>query len=254
MRARPERAAVAMDPSSALSGGDRAWFLKGVRDVLALPAWIVGLTMVGIGGLAREAGFSAGVAMLSTLLIWAGPGQVLFFGMAAQGAAWPTIALSISLSSVRFLPMTIAILPLVRRPGQGPMSQVLAAHFVAVTVWSEGLRRLPRLPREGRAGYFFGFALGCIGLSVALTGLGHALAGALPKPLAAALLFISPVFFTVSLAGGARVPTDWLALGLGFALAPVFAAMIGGGFDLMAVGLVGGTLAYGVGRLIGRRR
>ena len=92
--------------------------------------------------------------MLSTLLIWAGPAQVLFYGGIAAGMAMPAIAVAISISSIRFLPMTMAILPMIRRPGHGLPLQILAAHYMAVTVWSENLRRLPSVPRSGADGVF----------------------------------------------------------------------------------------------------
>jgi hypothetical protein len=61
-------------------------------------------------------------------------------------------------------------------------------------------------------------------------------------------LFTTPMFFTASLAAGCRVPADWTALGLGFALAPVATFLLGSDFDLLATGVVGGTVAYGVQR------
>ena len=42
---------------------------------------------------------------------------------------------------------------------------------------------------------------------------------------------------------------DWLAIGLGFALQPLMQAQLGDGLDLLGVGVVGGTLAFLVGRL-----
>jgi predicted branched-subunit amino acid permease len=224
-------------------------YRRGLRDALALPAWVVGFSLLGVGSLARDAGFPAGAAVLSTLLIWAGPAQAILFASVAAGMNLPAIALAISLSSIRFLPMTMAILPMLRRPGQGAATQLAAAHLVAVTTWVEGLRRLPGIAPEERVSYFFGLASGCIGLSLVTTYLGHVLAGTLPLPLAAGLLFLTPVFFSVSLVAGARVPADWAAIALGLVLAPVFHALLGKDLDLLAAGLVGGTAAYGIGRL-----
>src|SRR3954451_7579808 len=112
--------------------------LRGVRDALALPAWVVGLSLFAVGSLAGEAGFPAGGAVLSTLLIWAGPAQVIFFGGLSAGTALPAIALAVALSSIRLLPMTMSILPLLRERARGTVLQILVAHYVAVTVWVEG--------------------------------------------------------------------------------------------------------------------
>jgi predicted branched-subunit amino acid permease len=230
-----------------LRTGEPVW--RGARDALSLPAWVVGCSLVGIGSLARDAGFPAGAAVISTLFIWASPGQAIFFVAFAAGTSPPAVALAICLSSIRFLPMTLAILPLVRRPGQGIFTLIAVAHFVAITTWVEGLRRLPSMPVHDRLPYFLGFALACIGVSAAATYLGYFLVGALPLALTAGLLFLPPVFFSVSLVAGARSVGDWVAVLLGFALAPTFNALLGKNFDLLAAGLAGGTVAYLADRL-----
>jgi predicted branched-subunit amino acid permease len=225
-------------------------FLRGALDALLLPAWVVGFALVGVGSLAHDVGHPVGAAMLSTLLIWAAPAQVIFYGGLAGGSALPVIAIAVCLSSIRFLPMTMAILPLLRRPGQGIWMQFLIAHYVAVTVWVEGLRRLPQIAEPQRLPYYFGFANACILTSAMMTGVGYYLSAALALPFVAGLLFLTPVFFTLSLMAGARSRLDWSALALGAILAPAFGYLAGKDFDLLLTGLVGGTIAY----LIGRRR
>jgi hypothetical protein len=144
--------------------------------------------------------------------------------------------------------MTGAILRRMGRPGQGAAMQAWLAHYVAITVWSESLRRLPALPEERRVPYYLGFANACIGLSAVSTGMGYYALGVVPGPVAAGLLFLSPVFFLVSIVAGARHVADALAIGLGFALAPLFDRLVGGGFDLILAGLVGGGAAFAIRR------
>jgi predicted branched-subunit amino acid permease len=230
----------------------RTLFFHGVRDALAFPAWVVGFSLLGVGSIARDVGYPAGAAVLSTVLVWAGPAQVILFGGLAAGTAPLALAIAVCLSSIRFLPMTMAIMPLLRRPGQHLGAQILAAHYVSVTTWVEGLRRLPAKPSEERLPYYLGFTNACLGLSALTTYAGYYLVGALPVPLAAALLFLTPIFFTLSLAAGAKAAVDWTAILLGFGLAPVFSALVGRDFDLLGTGLVGGTAAYLIGKL-GRR-
>ena len=224
------------------------WFARGAFDALSFPAWTVSFALVGVGSIARDVGQPLGSAVLSTLLVWAGPAQVIFYGGLGSGMAPLAIGAAVCFSSIRFLPMTMSILPLIRRPTDSLLWQMFLAHYVAVTVWSEGLRRLPGVPFEGRQPYYLGFANACVWLAALGTGLGYFLVGALPGPLSAALLFLTPIFFTLSVAGGARRVADWLAIFLGFALQPVFVALVGESFDLLAVGLVGGTLAFLVAR------
>lgn len=233
------------------------WFgvaAAGVGDALLLPAWVVGLALVGVGSLARDVGYPVEVAVLSTMLVWAGPSQVIFFASIATGAAWSAIALSVGFASLRFLPMTVALLPLLRRPGQGVGMQLVLAHYVAVTAWTEGLRRLPPMPQERRVAYYLGFANACMLVSSAGTFVGYYLVGALPTPLAAGLLCLTPIFFLVSLCAGARHLADGLAVGLGLILSPVMGFLIGGSFDLVIGGLIGGSAAFAVSRMRRRSR
>lgn len=232
---------------------ERSHAAFGIRAALTLPAWIVGASFLGVGSLAREAGFPLGAAMLSTLVIWAAPAQLILFGGLAGGGLVAATAFAVGLSAIRLLPMTLAFLPLVTRPGQPAWVRALAAHCIAATTWIEAMRRLPEMDRDGRLPFFFGFALTCLTMSVSATGLGYLLVGALPLPLAAGLLALTPIYFTISLAAGARLPADWLAVGLGLGLAPIGQALVGRDFDLLATGLVGGTAAYLVGRLHRRR-
>jgi predicted branched-subunit amino acid permease len=222
---------------------------RGIRDALTLPAWVVGFSVLGIGSLAQDVGHPAGAAILSTVLIWASPAQAILYGGLAAGTSLPALAIAVCFSSIRFLPMTIAILPLLRRPRQRLVTQLFAAHYVAVTVWVESLRRLPALDPEERLPYYFGFANATIGVSALLTGLGHYLADAVPGAIGAGLLFLTPLFFTISLTAGANRVVDRAAVVLGFLLAPITTAAAGKEFDLLVAGLVGGTVAYLIGRL-----
>jgi predicted branched-subunit amino acid permease len=237
------------DPLPSTPPTTRRLFLRGVRDALVLPAWVVGLSLFAVGSLAGETGVPAGAAVLSTLLIWAGPAQVIFFAGIASGAALPGIALAVGLSSIRLLPMTMSILPMLRERAKDAPSQILIAHYVTVTVWVEALRRLPPMPPEERLPYYLGFANACLGTCAVTTYLGYTIVGALPLPLAAGLLFLTPTFFTLSLTAGARGASDWLAIAAGFVLAPLSTALVGKDVDLLLTGVVGGTAAYFFGRL-----
>jgi predicted branched-subunit amino acid permease len=228
------------------------WAFEGLRQALTGPAFFVAIAMIGVGGLARGAGFPFGAAVASTFLIWAGPAQVLFFGAIAAGTALPAIALSICLSSIRLMPMCLSVLPMLHTQRTRLPTLLAASHFVAVTVWVESLRRLPDIPRDARLAFFFGFAATCITTTAAFTGGGYFLLTALPAPFAAGLLFLTPVYFLSTIVRSARVATDWFALLFGLALAPISQALIGGGFDLLALGLVGGTFAYFAGRALDR--
>lgn len=232
------------DPSSSQSHDRRVPFFNGVKDALRLPAWVVAAALIGVGPLAQAVGHSMGAAMASTVFVWAGPAQVLFYGGLGSGMAYPALAFVIGLSSMRFLPMTMTIMQMLRRPKQSILTQFAIAHFVTVTVWAECLRRLPDMREDERVSYFFGFGITCLVLSTFSTAFGYVLAGTVPTPFAAGLLFLTPVFFTCSICAGARDFPDWLAIGLGAVMEPVALHLAGPEFDLLVTGLVGGTLAF----------
>ena len=228
-------------------------FVWGLGRALALPAWIVGFSLLGVGSLARDAGHPIGAAVLSTVLIWAAPAQLILYGTLASGGLLVAAALAVALSAIRLLPMTLSIWPYLRRPGQPLWLQLLMAHFVAATSWIDATRHLPGMEAERRVPYYLGFASACMAVSATMTALGFLLVSTLPGPLAAGLLCLTPLYFMISLVGSARDATDWLAIGLGIGLVPVAQLTIGKDFDLLATGLVGGTAAYLLGRILPRR-
>jgi predicted branched-subunit amino acid permease len=179
---------------------------------------------------------------------------MVMFGAIAAGAALPTVAVAVSLSSVRFLPMCVALLPMLRRPDTPTWLLLLVSHYVAITAWVHSMRVLPDMPVEERIPYFLGFANTVLIAATIATGAGYYLIGQLPTAFAAGLLLTSPLFFLVNMVASARQAVDWLALGLGFGLAPFAIAFVPAGFDLLFDGLVGGTLAYLIHRVLRARR
>jgi predicted branched-subunit amino acid permease len=229
-------------------------FWAGVKAAAGLPAFMLMCALVGVGGLCRDIGYPIGAGIASTFLIWAGPAQVVLFGSLAAGVALPAIAIAISLSSIRFLPMCMAILPLMRRNNTPTWLLLVISHYVAVTSWVEGMRRLPTMPREARIPFYLGFSNTVMFAAAFATGAGYYLIAELPPALAAGLLFTTPIYFTVALVAGARELMDWLALGLGFAGAPVAAHFAPPGFDLLILGVGMGTLAYTAQRVVRARK
>jgi hypothetical protein len=134
-------------------------FRAGVRQAAGLPSLVLMASLIGVGGLTRDIGYPMWAGVLSTMLLWAGPAQVLLFGSLAAGASLPAIAVAVSLSSIRFFPMVVSLLPLLRGPAVGTGKLLIAAHFVAVTAWTEGRRLLPGLPVEQRYPFFIGFSI-----------------------------------------------------------------------------------------------
>jgi predicted branched-subunit amino acid permease len=229
------------------------WYGRGIKAGLrSVQCYVLFASYVGFGGLVHDVGFPLGAAVLSTVLIWALPAQLLLVGGFAAGTAAPAIALAVGLSSVRLLPLVVSILPYLRRRGGGRGPLFVMAHYVAVTLWVEGIRQLPGVPAAGRRPFFVGFATVAHGGAIVGTVVGFALAGTLPHALATGLLFLTPIAFLLALTRNARDLVDRLSLAFGLALAPVM-AHYAGTLDLLWTGLVGGTAAFAVHRFVRRR-
>jgi predicted branched-subunit amino acid permease len=216
-------------------------------------ALVVTGTYVGIGALGHEFGFSAGWVVATSLLIWAAPAQVILISVLGAGAALIEVALAVTLSSVRLLPMVVALLPIIKTERTRTRDLILPAHFTAISMWVEALRLLPQVPRENRIAYCNGIGAGFVAIAMTATAAGYYLAGGSPLPLAAMLLFLTPMSFMTSVIRNSRFLVDRLAFGLGFAVGPL---MIWGKVDLALLwtGLIGGTLAYTVSRLYAARK
>ena len=228
----------------------RAWVLRGARAAIGVPGIVLFGSFVGFGAMTHDFGWPIWIAALSTALIWAAPAQLVLAGALASGAGLAAACLAVTVSGVRLLPMVVSILPVLRAERTSLGIRLVAAHFVAVTAWFEGLRLVPTLPRAARMPFFLGLASLLMGGSIVATAVGHSLAGLLPTPLAIGLLGLTPLYFLLSLERGAHTFGERLALVFGLALSPL-AGSIAPRFDLLITGVVGGTAAFAIARMSG---
>jgi len=239
-------------PSATLPYG--SGFLGGARaGATSIFALVLLASYLSIGALAHDFGFPLAWAVLTTVLIWAAPAQVILISALGAGAAPLEVALAIGLSSMRLLPMVVALLPIVKTPATRTRDVVVPAHLTAISMWIEALRLLPKVPRGERIAFANGLGLCFLAVAAAATALGYHLAQGLPTLMVAALLFVSPMSFLLSAIRNARVSADRVALLVGLVLAPLL-AWGGVGLDLMWTGLIGGLAAYAVQRLRGAAR
>jgi predicted branched-subunit amino acid permease len=207
---------------------------------------------IGLGALAHEVGFSFWWMALCTMLIWAAPAQVILVSTLTTASLWE-VALAVTLSSIRFLPMVAAILPVMRRPGVRQCDLLLPMHVTAISVWVEGMRLLPLMAPERRIAFYNGLGVGLMSGAVVGGAVGFVLAAKLPPLLSAALLFFTPMAILMSSARNSRTLLDGLAFALGLVVGPIVAAQQIG-LDLMWTGLIAGTIAYVVHRIREARR
>lgn len=239
-----------VDHEDHASGVSRlGYFLRGLRGSLSVPGLVLAVTFVGFGGLLHDLGFPIVAGLLSTVLVWALPAQVILVGGLSAGTALPAVAVAVCLSGVRLMPMVVALMPLIRGRRTSLATELFCAHFIAVTLWVEGFRLLPKVPLDGRPAYTIGLGCGLIGISTSGNLAGYFLTNTLPGPLSVALLLLTPISFSILLVRNAKANVDWLAIVLGAALAPLVAGTPGG-LDLFWSGVGGGTLAFLIAKLM----
>ena len=221
-------------------------FAWGVRSVTSTVLTLVLFaTYLGIGALAHDTHFSLGWALASTAFVWAGPAQIILISTLGSGATVVQAAIAVAVSGIRLFPMVVSVLPMLRTPQTKRRHLVLAAHFIAVTLWVECYRLLPQVPRSRRIAFTHGLGVGLLSVCLVATAIGYGLAANLPQLFGAAILLLTPLAFLLSTARNCRQLADILALGLGLALYP-FAATLHSGVDILISGVSAGTIAYGV--------
>jgi predicted branched-subunit amino acid permease len=231
-----------------------AWgaLLAGLRVVVSVSSALLFAAGLGFGALARDGGFDMAQTAFIAATMMALPNQVVLVDQLARNETLIAAAVAVTLVALRLLPMAVTLVPLLKGRRPQPLLEAIAVHFVAVSAWIESHRRLPALPPESRLASHIGFGLALSGASVAGTLFGYLLAGGVPAPVSATLLFLVPVYFLLSLLATSQSRMDRLAIAAGCTLAPVL-HLLAPGFDLLATGLVGGTLAFLLGGRQGRR-
>jgi predicted branched-subunit amino acid permease len=200
---------------------------------------------LGFGALANGSAFPLWAALSCTLTIFALPGQLALLEMSIAGSAPVMIVITVALTSARFLPMTVALLPMLREAGRPTWRIYAAVHLLAMTGWAASMRRCPELPHEQRLPWFVGFALTNWVACLVSTAAGYLLAESLPPLVRQGLVFVGPLYFVLILTGETRTRHGVVALACGAVAGPLVYLMAPQ-WSVLLGGLIGGTVAWSV--------
>ncbi|RCS24566.1 branched-chain amino acid ABC transporter permease [Phyllobacterium salinisoli] len=200
-------------------------------------------SFVGFAGLAIESGMKIEQTVFMTIVIWALPAKVVLIGAVTSGATLPAAALAVALSSVRLMPMVVALLPELQGPRTRRITLLFLSHFVAVTAWVMAMEELHKIPRDLRTSYFAGIGVVLVGVNALVVAIVYMLSASFPPIVFAALFMLTPMYFLTSLWRSAREKAGQIAMIAGLVLFPVFHALVPGS-DLLLTGLVGGVCAF----------
>ena len=224
------------------------WFFNGARGISSIPALILMSSFIGFAGFAREAGFSFGETVFMVGTIWALPSHLVLVGGVIAGASTLTIIVSVALASVRLMPMVMAQMPLLKTKHTSKWTLFFLSHFIAVTSWVFFQERYKDVPKAARVMFFAGFAITLSTTCTILVGITYILAGTFPPILAAALFFLTPIYFLTSLWRTALLLSDKWAMVLGLILGPLFHLILPD-VDILLAGGIGGVAAYVIYRV-----
>lgn len=190
-------------------------------------------------------GFDAWTMGLTSLLMFALPGQVVMLEMFISGSSLLAIGFAVTLTSTRFVTMVVTLFPQLHRRDRNPLLYVWV-HMLAMTAWAVSMREFPAMAPKYRLNYFIGLALPCWLISPIGTVLGYFVAGWVPVAVTLGLVFINPLFFLLTFTD-VKPWVNRMAIGLGCVLGPVF-YVFDADSSLLLTGLVAGTLAYFIDR------
>lgn len=229
----------------------RAALIRGAREAAGIPAATLAAGYVGFGALAAGNDLPVVGAVLSTLLLWAMPAQLILVEMHAAGAALVAILVSVVLSSARFLPMTVSLVPMMHHARHRGWHYYLAAYLLSITGWTMAMLRFPSMPVALRLPWLFGFTTVCFAGASLATLAGYLVADALTPLAKLGLVFLAPMYYLLVMLAGMRDRLAALAIAGGVVAGPI-AWAISPDWSVLAAGLVGGSFAYAVDRRLRR--
>lgn len=224
----------------------------GARDGIGAPALVIAASFLGFGSMARSADLTMAMALFSTATGWALPGQVVMVELYGIGASLLAIALGVALTNMRLLPMTLALMPHLRAPGVPKWRYYAVSHLIAVTSWFHTMRHCPALPPAERLPYLAGHGLLLWAVTLAATAIGFVLAGVVPVAVSLGLVAVNPIYFTLLLINEHAIPSRRYAVVIGAVCGPIF-FLVERDWSLLLTGLLGGSLAFVLGRRAGGR-
>jgi predicted branched-subunit amino acid permease len=208
-----------------------------------VPAAVLVAGYLGFGALAAAHDIALAIAVASTAVLWALPAQIVFVEMHSLGAPLAALVIAVMLSSARFLPMTLMLMPQMHDERHQPWKYYLAAQLLSLSGWTMAMARFPDLPRERRLGWFCGFTLVLMLVCAASTAAGYLGADRVPPLARLALVFMVPMYYLLILTGAVRDRRAALGLACGAVAGPL-AYLATPEWSVPLAGLAGGSAAY----------
>ncbi len=217
---------------------------------MGVPPLMVLFSMVGFGSLANSQQLDLWHTLLSAAAIYGMPGQVAMLELHATGASALAVIAGVSMANLRFLPMTVVLIPLFAVDDRWYRLRFLVVQTLSVNSWTHCREILPEMDASVRMGFFAGFATLCFLGGLIGAALGWVLASTLPAVVTLVLVFLNPAYFIFLFSCNTR-PDIVCALVLGVIMGPPL-YLFSSDWGLLLCGLIAGTLGFLLPRLAER--
>ncbi len=224
------------------------YFVKGFISVKGIdsPALALGASLIAIGALYKNIGFTFLQSFLSTLFTYALPGQVVMAESMLVGASLINIFIAVWLVNTRLYPMTVSLMPLMKHNTQPRWKYYLFSHFVAVSAWLIMKSNYEKIEKKNRIDYWFGIGTATITVAIISTLIGYLISDYLNEDMLVALAIVNPVYFMCMMIGSMKTLQISLSIIFGAILGPAF-YFISPEWCILLGGFISGTIAFFIG-------
>jgi len=224
------------------------YFFRGLKSLKSFdsPAIALGASFIAIGALLKNIGFNIQQSILSTVLTYALPGQLVMAESFFIGASLLNIFLAVWLVNARLYPMTVSLMPLLKETSQPRWKYYLSCHFLAVSSWLIMKDRIQTVDQKNRIDFWIGIGVGTWSTAIVATIVGYWLSDYLSKDMVIGLAIINPVYFACMMAGAMKSKSISTAVILGAILGPML-FLFSQEWSILIAGTLAGTIAFIVG-------
>ena len=224
------------------------YFFQGLKSLKSFdsPAIALGASFIAIGALLKNIGFNIQQSILSTVLTYALPGQLVMAESFFIGASLVNIFLAVWLVNARLYPMTVSLMPLLKETSQPRWKYYLSCHFLAVSSWLIMKDRIQVVDQKNRIDFWIGIGVGTWSTAIVATIVGYLLSDYLSKDMVIGFAIINPVYFACMMVGAMKSKSISTAVILGSILGPTL-FLFSQEWSILIGGTLAGTIAFIVG-------
>ena len=227
-------------------------FKMGALAAIKINFWIVLASMIGFGSMVQSTELGLSIALGATIGLWGLPGQVAMIEVFAIGAPLFAIIIASSLANLRFMPMSVVMMPLLQDKNTSLGLKLIIAQLMSVNIWAITVQHIHLLSSKDKIPFYFGVSLTCLFGGIVGTTIGFFLASALPLYVTLSLVFLNPVYFVFVFSSVRQ---------RGCIIAVITAALFGPilykitpNWSAPITGIVAGSLAFYLDRILSTKR